>query len=122
MGSESHYTSPNTSGIKRGDGEETGDLEARPTASVDKAGSGKHKSKPDAGPEGVITADPSALGTPRGNTAGTTLEPDSVLEELTVKDAMDPSLGLTNVPGHPPEDPIADENERTITKKDAEEG
>jgi hypothetical protein len=67
--STSHYTSANLGGIKRGDSEETGDLEARPTEKSDQD-----------------------------------LQPDEGLDELTVKDASDPSLDLTNIGEVPPED------------------
>ena len=94
--STSHYTSANLGGIKRGDSEETGDLEARPTEKSDRAGSG-------AGPN--VTGDPSALGASRGPLD---LEPDEGLDELTVKDASVPSLELTNIGEVPPEDWAAD--------------
>jgi hypothetical protein len=83
MGTESNYTSPNTGGIKRGDSAETGDLEARPTPKKD------------------LTVE--GLGNP--------LDPGNVLEDLSIKDAESPSLGLTNIAGRPPEDPIADNRE-----------
>lgn len=82
-----------TGGIKRGDRAGTGDLEAQPTADADRTGSG-------AGPN--VTGDPSAGGENRGQTR---LKPgDTNLDELTVKDASDPDLGLTDIGEVPPED------------------
>ncbi|HVW83204.1 MAG TPA: hypothetical protein VHB50_00920 [Bryobacteraceae bacterium] len=104
MGLESNYTSANVGGIKRGDSAETGDLEAKPTETADRAGSGAHGGG--GGAEGEVTADASALGTRRGETP---LRPDgNELDELTVKDAHDPSLGLTDIDNVPPEDWAAD--------------
>jgi len=100
MGSESHYTSSNLGGIKRGDGADTGDLEAAPTESSDRTGSGKRKTT-----VAHVTGDASALGRKRGMTP---LEPDNVLDDLTVKDVTDASLGLTNTPEKPAEDQDAD--------------
>ena len=108
MGTESHYTSSNMGGIKRGDGVETGDLEAQPTFPVDKVGAPKHKPQTEPGPEGVDTTNTGVLSAASGVTA---LDPGNVLEQLTVKDATDPSLGLTNVPGKHAEDPYADTGE-----------
>jgi hypothetical protein len=95
--SSSNYTSANTGGIKRGDSEETGDLEARPTETADRAGSGAGAG---------VTGDPSALGVGRGPV---TLKPgDTELDELTVKDATDPELGLTDIGEVGPDDWAAD--------------
>lgn len=97
MGQESNYTSANTGGIKRGDSAETGDLKAKPTDKSDRAGSG-------AGAH--VTGDPSALGPSRGRTP---LHADgNDLDDLTVMDADDPALGLTNIGDVPPEDWAAD--------------
>jgi hypothetical protein len=71
--SSSNYTSANLGGIKRGDGDETGDLAARPMAT----------SKPKK-------------------------PADSDLEGLTVMDADDPDLGLTDIGDIPPDDWAAD--------------
>ena len=72
--SSSHFTSPNVGGIKRGDSEETGDLEARQDeAAANASGSG-----------------------------------DPELDDLTVLDADDPELGLTNIGEVPPDDWAAD--------------
>jgi hypothetical protein len=93
----SNYTSASTGGIKRGDSAETGDLEARPTQSADRAGSGSGA---------TVTGDPSALGPSRGQTPLNTGDTD--LDELTVKDASDPTLGLTDIGDVPPDDWAAD--------------
>ena len=110
MGSESNYTSASTGGIKRGDRAETGDLEARPSDGVSRAGSGVHGGG--GGAEGHVTADPSSLGTEGPGATelvGTPLHTgDTELDELTVMDAADPNLGLTNVGDIPPDDWAAD--------------
>jgi hypothetical protein len=98
--SSSHYTSRNLGGIKRGDSEETGDLEAQPTETADRAGSGAGA---------TVTGDPSALGVSRGQTPLKT--GDTELDELTVKDATDPDLGLTDVGETGPDDWAADTGE-----------
>jgi hypothetical protein len=95
--SSSHYTSSNLGGIKRGDSAETGDLEARSTETADRAGSG-------AGAK--VTGDPSALGVSRGMTPLKTGDTD--LDDLTVKDASDPDLGLTDIGDASPDDWAAD--------------
>ena len=106
MGSESNYTSASTGGIKRGDRAETGDLEARPNDGVSRAGSGVH------GGGGHATADPSSLGTEGPGVSeldGTPLHTgDTEVDELTVMDAADPDLGLTNVGDIPADDWAAD--------------
>lgn len=102
------WCGPNDGGIKRGDREETGDLEAQPTETVGSGGSGARTSG------GQITADPSSIApddeggaTARGETEY--LEDGGAgIDDLTVKPADDGSLGLTNVPGHPSEDWAAD--------------
>src|SRR5438270_2885061 len=97
MGNASNYTSANQGGIKRGDSAETGDLAARPTEDVDSAG---------AGTPFKASVDPSALGPSRGRTpldGG-----DNDLDDLTVYDASDPTLGLTNIGEIPPDDWAAD--------------
>ncbi len=104
MGTSSHYTSANLGGVKRGDSEETGDLEAQPTETADRAGSGGVGKKP--AEEGVVTGDPSALGVSRGPMY---LHPDgNDLDDLTVMDASDPALGLTNIGDIPADDWAAD--------------
>ncbi|HZL56998.1 MAG TPA: hypothetical protein VFC21_07955 [Bryobacteraceae bacterium] len=109
--SSSHYTSANLGGIKRGDGAETGDLEARPTQTVDRAGSGT-----DSG-GATVTGDPSALGVSRGQTPLKT--GDSALDELTVKNASDPDLGLTDIGDVPPDDWAADTGPTRSTEEAA---
>jgi len=103
MGQESHYTSANLGGIKRGDSEETGDLEAQPTATADRAGAGA--SGGNSGASGRVTGDPSAAGVSRGDKL---LKSDGGLDDLTVKDASDPDLGLTDVGDVPADDWAAD--------------
>ena len=115
MGTESHYTSANTGGIKRGDSAETGDLEAKPTETVTRAGSGARGGYAGGG-EGQVTADPSALGAQRGPVA---LDPDNILEDLTVKDADDPSLGLTDTEDEPADDWAADTGPTRSTESEA---
>ena len=105
--STSHYTSANLGGIKRGDSEETGDLEARPTEKADRPGSGAGAN---------VTGDPSALGVSRGPLD---LQPDMGLDELTVKDASDPSLELTNIGDVPPDDWAADTGPTRTTEEAA---
>jgi hypothetical protein len=89
--------------IKRGDRTDTGDNEARGSDSVDSAGS-----------DGPVDKASLAGGPPLGHdralgpeqmeqTAG-----DAEIDELTVLEASDPDLGLTNVEGHPAEDWAAD--------------
>ncbi len=58
----------NDGGIKRGDREDTGDLEARPKDGVSRQGSGVRAG--DEGPSGAATAIPSAFG--GGRTVGST--------------------------------------------------
>ncbi len=69
--SSSHFTSSNLGGIKRGDSEETGDMEARPSEKPHRAG-------------------------------------NSEVDELTVMDADDPDLGLTDIGDVGPDDWAAD--------------
>ncbi|MCU1261174.1 MAG: hypothetical protein JWO80_4059 [Bryobacterales bacterium] len=95
--SSSHYTSRNLGGVKRGDGDETGDLEARPTETADRAGSGSGAK---------VTGDPSALGVSRGETPLKT--GDTELDDLTAMDADDPDLGLTDIGDVGPDDWAAD--------------
>ena len=105
MGNESNYTSHSAGGIKRGDRADTGDLEARPNADASRAGSGS------ASP-GHVTGDPSSLGTEGPGASeldGTPLDTgDTELDELTVLDAEDPDLGLTNIGDVPADDWAAD--------------
>jgi hypothetical protein len=93
----SMWCGPNDGGIKRGDRAVTGDEEARPTEDVDEGGSG----------DGA-TADPSALATGPGamsrdlDRAG--IGDSGGIDDLTVHDAGDPELGLTDIDDRPPED------------------
>ncbi|MDQ2898218.1 MAG: hypothetical protein M3Y07_00270 [Acidobacteriota bacterium] len=93
---------PNDGGIKRGDSAETGNLEARPTATVDAGGSGVHGGG--GGPEGHVTGQSSALGTgptTTGSTrldslAGSSLSPDG-LDRMVASLEDDPDLNQTYV-------------------------
>ncbi len=115
MGQESHYTSASLGGIKRGDSDETGDLEARPTETADRAGSGA--SGGNSGASGKVTGDASAGG---GETRGETmLSGDSELDDLTVKDASNPSLGLTGIGDVEAEDWAADTDPERSTESEA---
>ncbi len=108
MGQESHYTSANLGGIKRGDSSETGDLDAQPTATADRGGSGSYAQ---------VTGDASAGG---GETVGETpLRGDGGLDDLTVKDATDPDLGLTGIEGSPSQDWAADTGPTVSTESEA---
>jgi len=91
------YCGPNDGGVKRGDRDDTGDLEAQPTERQEK---GRASS-------GHSTVDSSALGGgPGASVTGTgDLELQSgTLDELSVHDASDPELGLTNIGEVPAED------------------
>jgi hypothetical protein len=96
----------NDGGIKRGDRADTGDLEANPTETVSRGGSVASRS----GTGANTTADPSALTGGPGSNAGTAVDMsgDTILDDLTVKDAEDPTLGLTNIGDVPAEDWAAD--------------
>lgn len=114
------WCGPNDGGIKRGDRADTGDEEARPTDGVSERGSGVWGG-----------ADPGPSGHPTGT--GENWDPqDSLLSgvadesydrfdtpenqpragedlgDLTVLDADDPTLGLTNIGDKPAEDWAAD--------------
>ena len=109
------YLSPNRGGIKGGDRADTGDLEARPTETADRSGSGAQGGG--GGAEGQVTGNPSALGRAQGPTD---LSPDgNILDELTVHEATDPDLVLTNIRNRAPEDWAADTGETQSTEADA---
>src|SRR5579884_4363520 len=105
----------NDGGIKRGDRADTGDLEARPTEGVSEAGSGVQGG---GSAVGHPTDNPSALGdeatigesvlsgTPEAGEG--TDENTWDIGDLTVLDATDPSLGLTNIGDVPADDWAAD--------------
>jgi hypothetical protein len=105
----------NDGGIKRGDRADTGDLEARPTDGVSEAGSGVQGG---GSAVGHPTDNPSALGDLRtigeGVPSGTpeagegTDENTGDIGDLTILDASDPSLGLTNIGDIPADDWAAD--------------
>ncbi len=115
MGQESHYTSASLGGIKRGDSDETGDLEAQPTETADRGGSGA--SGGNGGASGNVTGDASAGGF---ETKGETpLKGDGGLDDLTVKDASDPDLGLTGIGSVPADDWAADTGPSKSTEAEA---
>src|SRR5579884_317404 len=105
----------NEGGIKRGDRADTGDLEARPTEGVSEAGSGVQGG---GSAVGHPTDNPSALGDEatigEGVLSGTpeagegTDENTGDIGDLTIMDATDPSLGLTNIGDVPADDWAAD--------------
>src|SRR4051812_11059671 len=92
---------PNDGGIKRGDSIETGDEQAGPTDGVGPDGSGVRAD--DDGPGGIPTGDPSSEA--EVESAGYSGEG---IEDLSVVDGDDPSLGLTDTDDVPPEDWAAD--------------
>lgn len=112
-----NYTSANIGGIKRGDREETGDLEAHETSTADRGGSGSNGGM--GGAEGHKTGDASALGESMSSTSGSPLDSDGDLDDLTVMDASDPALGLTNIGMVPPQDWVADTGETVSGESEA---
>ena len=99
--------SRNRGGIRRGDRADTGDLEARPTDGVGPDGSGVVAGS--GGSTGIPTAAADALGGEDEFTStGVAQMGDDALEDLTVLDAGDPELGLTDVGDIPADDWAAD--------------
>ncbi|MFN3323971.1 MAG: hypothetical protein ACK5AZ_10785 [Bryobacteraceae bacterium] len=95
---------PNDGGIKRGDRADTGDNEARPADTVSSGGSGPSADNP-----GNTTADPSSLAEIANAAAPVDVaEGGAGIDDLTVLDASDPSLGLTNIDESGPGDWAAD--------------
>ncbi len=94
----------NKGGIRRGDRADTGDLEAQPTEGVGPGGSGVPDGR--GGSTGNVTASPDALASgPTGSSTGIAeIGGDGGLEDLTVHDATDPDLGLTDIGDVPPDD------------------
>ena len=96
-------------------------LEARPTSGVDEGGS-----SPTA-PYGGSTVDPSSLGAEttlgpqRGALAEASVKGDNTLDDLTIRDASDASLGLTDVDDFPPEDWAANTGP-AVTAEEGSEG
>jgi hypothetical protein len=109
------WCGPNDGGIKRGDRADTGDEEAGPTDGVGPGGSGVHGGT-GLGTVGTATVDPSSEGALDG--AGAMDDVDADLEQgalhdadlgdLTVHDANDPTLGMTNIGDLPADDWAAD--------------
>ncbi|MDX2150974.1 MAG: hypothetical protein SFV54_09580 [Bryobacteraceae bacterium] len=98
-------------GIKRGDRADTGDLEAQPTQAADEGGSGTGNAP------GSYTVDSSSMGAESAiPTGGVGLRGDlpemlgegSGIDDLTILDATDPALGLTNIGDVPADDWAAD--------------
>jgi hypothetical protein len=90
--SSSNYTDANLGGIKRGDSAETGDLEARPDETADNA-------------ESLTSEVPLDIGDELG--------------ELTIMDADNPDLGLTDIGEVPAEDWAADTGPTRTTEEAA---
>lgn len=96
-------------------------LEAQATG-----GAGQGGSSPTSSP-GAYTVDPSSLGggstlgPASGDLAGASVRGDSSIDELTVADASDPTLGLTNIGTVPPEDWAANTGP-TVTGEEGREG
>jgi len=100
---------PNDGGIKRGDGFDTGDNQAAPNDGTGPDGSGVRAG--DDGPAGMPTFDPSSDEEVYGG--GETFEAEAhsgsgTIDDLTILDADDPSLGLTNTDDVPADDWAAD--------------
>lgn len=102
-------------GIRRGDSERTGDLEARRPDDVGRTGSGVRAS--DDGPAGIPTGDVGAgefvpdveyLSMDEADGVGDSTASTSDLEDLTIVSADDPSLGLTGTDEVPADDWAAD--------------
>lgn len=92
-------------GVKRGDRADTGDEQARPPVGISQAGSGVTGGDNDAKTANP-TADPSSL-----EDAGTFQDASLTnpggngdLEDLTIHDATDPNLGLTDTDDVAPDD------------------
>ncbi len=96
--------SRNRGGISGGDRSETGDLEARPNEGTGPGGSGVRGG--DGGASGNPTASTDALSdASTDDTMGVAeLSGDSDLEDLTIHNADDPDLGLTDIGNIPAED------------------
>jgi hypothetical protein len=100
---------PNGGGIKRGDRADTGDDRAARRDGVGEHGSGAPGGS--GGSTGHVTGETDSLAESGGGTSidsADLLDTDSDLEDLTVRDASDPSLGLTGTADHPAEDWAAD--------------
>jgi hypothetical protein len=95
-------------GARRGDRAGSGDEDARPNEGVTPAGSGVPGGEDEW--SGHPTADPSALagGPVSGSKGIAEIGRSGDIEDLTVLDATDPSLGLTNVGEAPADDWAAD--------------
>ena len=105
------WCGPNDGGIKRGDRADTGDNQARPNDGTGPWGSGVGGGE-GRDSQGFPTADPSSEGARSGTGSSVGLasndEEDSLgssdLDDLDVRDASDPSLGLTDIGAVPPKD------------------
>lgn len=115
----SMYCGPNDGGVKRGDRADTGDLEANPSETVSRGGSGVrsgNKANIPAANSGFPTGDAGALAD--GPSPGpSVLEEEAIqsgsggIDDLTIYDATEPSLGLTGIGDVPPDDWAADTGE-----------
>lgn len=107
------WCGPNDGGIRRGEGAESGDNEARPSDGTGPGGSGVAGGESDSD-EGHPTFDASALGGGPGGAEGEAdleeagLGDSGGIDDLTIKSADDPSLGLTGTDDVPEEDWVAD--------------
>lgn len=123
------WCGPNDGGIRRGDRADTGDEEARPTQGVTRDGSTDQL-----GGNATPTADPSSMGGSSGVTGGSAyIQEDtfrkpsrgarmpSDMDELTIHEATDGVLGLTNVGNEPAEDWSADVGP-TVTAEEEDSG
>ncbi len=92
-----------TGRVRGGDREETGDLEARRTDGTGPGGSGVPGGQ--GGSTGHVTGRPDALAAGPGSDLGTAaLDDTGDIADLTIHDASDADLGLTDIGDIPPED------------------
>lgn len=93
---------PNDSMIKRGDREETGDNTAQPT------GGAETVEDTEGGPDVPTDATAEYVSPFDVEDYGSTQTEDGNLDDLTIMDADDPTLGITNIGDKPAEDWAAD--------------
>jgi hypothetical protein len=98
----------NDGGVKRGDRADTGDLEVRHKDGVGPGGSGVRAGATSGNPTGDASALVEGAGAAHSSADRTGIEATGGIEDLTVFDASDPALGLTNIGGVPPTDWAAD--------------
>lgn len=102
------YCGANDGGVKRGDRADTGDLEVRHKDGVGPAGSGVRAGATSGNPTGDTSAMVEGPGATHSNAGTSGIESTGGIEDLTILDASDPTLGLTNIGGGPPDDWAAD--------------